>query len=473
MPTVLVVGEHHTLPAAELYETFGSARAGTGWLLGAECDAVRPGAAVSADVPLDGSGAAVRLLGRISGCVPGSRITITHDQPWAGRIVLRFTDEPGGSRLSVTAELDDAGLAWWMEQRGWVDPDDHDPRQHRIGMLTSKTGPGADFALSCEYLARLAVDEVNDDGGIHGAPLVLEVRDDGTDPARAAVEAAGMIRRGCRAIVASVTSASFESIHRGTRSSPVPLIHAVLNEGGAEAAHVFRWGERPFDQVREAVPHLRRQGSDRRWFHIGNDYSWSRGAHRATAHALDLADSRLIGYQLVPLGTSDFSRSIDLIRATGARSIVSSLVGADEVAFQRQFFAAGARDDHTMLSLAMEESTRERVGDRVSRDVWSAFGYYSSLENDANSDLRGRYLERHGRWAPPISTFSEGVYEAIILYARAAVAARGDGDEVLRRLARLRGDLPRGQVELFGHQDMRQKIHVARFTEQGYRMAEG
>jgi urea transport system substrate-binding protein len=126
-----------------------------------------------------------------------------------------------------------------------------------------------------------------------------------------------------------------------------------------------------------------------------------------------------------------------------------------------------------MLSLAMEESTRERVGDRVSRDVWSAFGYYSSLENDANSDLRGRYLERHGRWAPPISTFSEGVYEAIILYARAAVAARGDGDEVLRRLARLRGDLPRGQVELFGHQDMRQKIHVARFTEQGYRMAEG
>jgi hypothetical protein len=46
-------------------------------------------------------------------------------------------------------------------------------------------------------------------------------------------------------------------------------------------------------------------------------------------------------------------------------------------------------------------------------------------------------------------------------------------DEVLRRLARVRGDLPRGQVELLGHRDMRQKIHVARFTEQGYRMAEG
>lgn len=468
---VLVAGEHHPVTASQLYDSFGARTAGAGWLLDAQCDAVRPGAAVSAQIPLGDDGRRVQLLGRISDCVPGTRIAISHDQPWRGRIVLRFIDEPGGSRLSVNAELDNTGLAWWMEQRGWREDVEPDTTTHRIGLLTSKTGPGAVFALSCEYLAHLAVNEINSDGGLAKRRVELVIHDDATDPGRAGIEALRMVQGGCRAIIASVTSASFESVRRAAGPSGIPIIHPVLNEGGGGGANVFRWGERPLAQVRAAIPLMRADDADGRWFHIGNDYSWSHGAHRAAVRAINENGGTVTQHRFAQLGTTDFSEVIDRIRTSGARSILSSLVGADEVAFQRQLFDSGLRDQHAVLSLVMEESTRERIGSTVANGIWSAFGYFSALDTEGNKSLQRHYVHDYGAWAPPISAFSEAVYEAILLYAGAARTAKDDPTEVIRSLHQVSVDLPRGHVELSGTQVMRQRMYVARSTDDGYRLA--
>ncbi|WP_281453251.1 substrate-binding protein [Paenarthrobacter nitroguajacolicus] len=412
------------------------------------------------------------LLGRISSCVPGAKITIVHDQPWRGRIHLRFFDEPGGSSLRVSAELDDTGLAWWMEQRGWKQEVSADLRLHRISLLTSKTGPAAVFAIACEYLARLAVDQVNADGGIGGRRVELAIHDDATDPGRAALEAQRMIHSGSRAIIASVTSASFEAVRRTVASEGVPLIHPVLNEGGRGEANVFRWGERPLAQVRAAAPWMMQDGNHSRWFHVGNDYSWSHGAHRAATRAIDEAGGIVTSHAYTPLGTTDFAPLIDRIDASGAQSVLSSLVGADEVAFERQLWDSGLRGRCSVLSLVMEESTRERIGAQAANGIWSAFGYFSTLDSETNLDLKRRYFDAYGGWAPPISSISESVYEAILLYAHAARAGQASATDLVRNLRQVTAELPRGRVELNGPQVMRQRMHVAQSAGDGYRLAD-
>ncbi|WP_040831242.1 substrate-binding protein [Nocardia jiangxiensis] len=464
---VLIAGEHYPIPAEELFASFGCGTTG-GWLLGATCDAVRPGATVSASIPLGSDSADVVLLGRISSCVPGSKITITHDQPWRGRIHLRFTNEPGGSRLRVSAELDDAGLAWWMEQRGWNTTAVADPGTHRVGLLTSKTGPGAIFAVTCEYLARLAVEQINADGGITGCRVELVIHDDATDSGRAALEARRMVQSGCRAIIASVTSASFEAVRRTVATAGLPLIHPVLNEGGRGEPNVFRWGERPFAQMRAAAPSLTREGTGPNWFHIGNDYSWSHGAHRAATQVIEEDGGSLLRYAFTPLGTTDFAPLIDKIRASDASRVLSSLVGADEVSFERQLWQSGLRERCSVLSLVLEDSTRERIGAPAANGIWTAFGYFNTLDSQSNHDLTRRYRDTYGRWAPPISSFSEAVYEAILLYASAARAE----DDILRSLRRVTADLPRGHVSVNGPQVMRQRIHVGQAAGDGYHLAE-
>ncbi|MDQ1106414.1 substrate-binding protein [Nocardioides zeae] len=479
---VLVAGERHTLSAGDLYASFGSrgpggATAGAGgWLLDVDCAVVRPGAPVSARIPLGEDGPVVLLLGRISACVPGRRITVVHDQPWRGRLQLHFTDEVSdgvpGCRLRVTADLDEAGLAWWMEQRGWRDDRAPAADVHRIGLLTSKTGPGAVFAQACEYLARLAVDRVNAEGGLAGRRLEVVVHDDATDPGRAAVEARRMVQDGCRAIIGSVTSASFEAVRRAVADTGIPLIHGVLNEGGAGEDNVFRWGERPLAQMRAATRHLRPAEVGHRWHLIGNDYSWSHGAHAASRRAVDEIGGEVVTSILTPLGTTDFAEAIERLQRSDARVVVSSLVGADEVAFERQMWRSGLRERCTVVSLVMDESTREHIGDEAAAGIWTALGYFDGLETEANVALRRTYREQYGAWAPPLSSLSEGVYEAILLYAAAVRRSGGEGgSEVVRELRAVGGDLPRGRVLAAGPHAMAQQIHVARSVPGGFRIA--
>lgn len=481
---VLVAGERHPVPARELYASFGSRGAGGpvagagGWLLDVDCDAVRPGAPVSARIPLGAEGPVVLLLGRISACAPGRRITVVHDQPWRGRLQLHFTDDASdgvpGSRLRVVAELDEAGLAWWMEQRGWRDDRAPAADVHRVGLLTSKTGPGAVFAVACEYLARLAVDRVNAEGGLGGRRLEVVVHDDATDPGRAAVEALRMVQDGCRAIIGSITSASFEAVRRAVVDTGIPLIHGVLNEGGAGEDNVFRWGERPLAQMRAATRHLRGTDVGRRWHLVGNDYSWSHGAHAASRRAIDEIGGEVAASILTPLGTTDFSEAVERLRRSDARIVVSSLVGADEVAFERQMWRSGLRERCSVISLVMDESTRERIGDEAAAGIWTAMGYFDGLETEANAALRQDYRAQYGAWAPPLSSLSEGVYEAILLYADAVRRSGAPGGtELVRTLHAVGGDLPRGRVAAAGPRAMTQQIHVARSVPGGFRIAGG
>jgi branched-chain amino acid transport system substrate-binding protein len=209
----------------------------------------------------------------------------------------------------------------------------------------------------------------------------------------------------------------------------------------------------------------------RNWFLGGDDYSWSHGAHIAARAALARAGGRIVGERYVPLGTQDFGPVIERIERARADCVLSTLVGADEVAFERQSWQAGLRSQCRTLSLVLDESTRERIGDAAARGLWTAFGYFQQLDTDSNVSFLARYRAAYGKWAPPVSSLSEAVYETAQLYAGAVRATRDDDPAVVARaLHHHRADLPRGQVALTGPHSVRQAIHVAEATTGGFRL---
>lgn len=467
---VLAAKESYSAAPDCLFSLFGSSGA-PGWLFGAQCDVLAPGAVVTIVLPL-GTGAdreQVQILGRVARLVPDQQIVIWHDQPWRGTLKIKFAGLPGGGTcVTVFAELDEDGLGWLMRRRGWPAPADRNEQAHRIGLLTSKSGPGAVFAVACENLARMAVEELNADGGLRGRPVELLVADDATDPGLGAAETRRLIESGCRVVVASVTSATFGAVQRDNAAAGIPLIHPLLNEGGGGASHVLRWGERPADQLGAAAAPFMKAASGRNWFLVGDDYSWSHGAHAAARAALPRAGGRIVGERYVPLGTQDFGPVIEQIERVRADCVLSTLVGADEVAFERQSWQTGLRSRCRTLSLALDESTRERIGDAAARGLWTAFGYFQQLDTESNASFLARYRAAYGQWAPPVSSLSEAVYETAHLYAGAVRATRDhDPQAVARALHHHRADMPRGQVTLTGPHSVRQAIHVAEATTGG------
>lgn len=469
----LAAREDVALAASDLYALFG-AREGASWLFDASCDSVAPGAPVTLTVPAGPDGSEpMPILGRITRCIPGRLIEIAHDQPWQGLIRIKLTPiGPFNTRVTISAELDESGLSWIMRRRGWPDQTPKDPSVHRIGLITSKTGPAAVYTVACEYLARLAVAEMNEEGGLAGRRVELIVADDATDPRRAASEARHLVALGCRAIIASVTSASFESIRLAVTAARLPLIHPHVNEGGGDR-HVFRWGERPLDQVRAVASRAMANASGRRWYLVGNTYSWAYGAHRQGTQAIVEAGGTVAGRQRVPLGTTDFSSLLEDVQRTGADCVLSALVGADEVAFERQVSDLGLRNSWQTLSLAIEESTLERIGPDSS-GIWAAMGYFQSLDTAENTDLLARYRASAGTWAPPISTYSESMYEAFVLYAAAVRnSPKDDNAEVVRQLQNARARLPRGQVASHGADSLTQDLYVARSDGGSFQVVTG
>ena len=428
MTSTVVAAEHVVhLPRHEVFALFGSSES-SGWLFGARCDHVVEGAAVSMCLPVgDGPDReSLDLLGRFSRVVPGSLVVVEHTQPWPGRLSVRFTSvDPTRTRVRVRASVPPAGLRWLLHRVGVPLPEPPDDGSLRVGAITTMSGPGAIYSVSAEAMAELAVAEVNDDGGVAGRRLTLLTADDATDADQAAFEARRMVRLGCRAIFVNSTSASFDAVRAAVEPSGVLLVHSLINEGGGDSPTVLRLGERPRAQLEALVAPTMRATGGRQWFLVGQDYVWSRGAHRDARRVVAAAGGRVVGETLTPLGTTDFSAIIETLQRSGADLVLSSLVGADEVAFERASLRAGLRDTVRTVTLVLDEATLSHMGERAAEGLRTALGYFQDGPVTGNADLLARYRAARGTWAPPITTLSETVYEAIHQYAR---VVHGDPD---------------------------------------------
>ncbi|WP_018330622.1 ABC transporter substrate-binding protein [Actinomycetospora chiangmaiensis] len=437
--TTVAVEQTVALAPEALFALFGAGRA-AGWLFGARCDDVHVGAPVSLRLPLDRDGRQdVEVLGRLARVVPGVALDIEHTQPWRGRIGLRLAPAGAGrTRVRLRAEVPTGGLEWLLHRRGIPLPEPPDDGSLRLGAITNASGPGAVYSLSAELMAELAVAEINADGGIAGSPVRLVTADDGTDARQAAAEAVRMARLGCHAVFVNSTSASFEAVRRALAGRDVLVVHSVLNEGGGVSPTAVRFGERPRAQLEALVgPTMATTGS-RRWFLVGEDYVWSHGVHAAARHVIARAGGRVVGESLTPLGTADFARVIERITASGSELVLSSLIGADEVAFERQSEAAGLRETVRTVSLVLEESTLAHIGERAGQGLRTALAYFQDGPLAGNDDLVRRYRSAYGAWAPAITALSETIYESIHRYARvrhldAAGGAASHGRALMRR----------------------------------------
>jgi urea transport system substrate-binding protein len=465
----LTAEQHVDAPPAAVFALFG-AGTGAGWLFDAVCDRVAVGAVVTLQAPMFGMAAGpVEILGRISTVRSPSRIEIRHDQPWRGRLRVHIDPDGSGTRVRLIADLDDAGLHWLMRRRGFSVPDGGVEGTHPVGLLTSKSGSASVFASATENLAAMAVEEINADGGIRGKPVRLIVGDDATDPRLGTIEAWRLVHAGCRTIMASTTSATFTRAANELRGADVLMVQPVMNEGGMGGGLRVQLGERPESQLRAAVAPIMEVAGGRRWFLAGNDYVWPQVVHSAARRVLADDGGTVVGESFAPLGTRDFAPLIENVLRSGADIILSSFVGADLVRFERQCYAMGVRDRCRSLALALDEPTRERIGDDAATGMWGVSGYFEQLPGDLNEAFLRRYRAAYGRFAPPVSSISESVYEALHLYAMAARrAAADDAVATARELYTSRKDFPRGAVSVVGPETMQQRLFLAEAMPGGF-----
>lgn len=289
------------------------------------------------------------------------------------------------------------------------------PASGAMGLL----GP---CALACAVLAR---DTWNAQGGLDGREVRLTLLNSseanaGLDDAVRDLVDGGEVD----ALVALSNTAVCRRIAQVV-DARVPLIYTPLYEGSGLPAWVHAIGETPDRQLLPAIDWLHGRYRLRRWYLLGNDYSWPRRTHALALPAIRAGAAEVVRERYVPLGERDYDAIIEDVIATRAQVLLLSLLTADAVHFCRAFERAGLGGRVVRLSTCVEENTVLGVGADNSEGMFVAAGYFDALDSDANQAFKERYRSLFGDRAPALNSASQSVYEGFAHLQRQAQGRRG------------------------------------------------
>lgn len=414
-------------------------------------------------LPSSLSGQHAEVLGRIVRVERPYLLVIAHQLPWRGTITVKVRPGVGDScRLRLVSSVDEDIVTW--ATRFFMPPVDvnRGAGNWRIGLLSSGSGPAGVFSMATKNMATLAVEELNQDGGVLGRTIELTHGDDASHPGLGAAELVRLKASGCDVVLANVMSATFRKLLPVARRHNILLVHTLMNEGDVNGDESFQLGERPMAQASAAIPALMQATGGERFYLAGSDYCWPRSMMSAARTVIERAGGSVSGEHYLPLGTDDFTSLIESIDRHSTELVVSTFVGADEVAFEQQMHTAGVGERVRTVSFTLDESTHEYIGSTASAGLWTVFSYFQALESAENIAFLSHYRARFGADAPPVSSLTECVYEAVHLVARAAIAAGEVSPSAVGRQLRegVAFTGPRGRVEATA-KGIQQPIYVA------------
>ncbi|NYD37043.1 substrate-binding domain-containing protein [Actinomycetospora corticicola] len=332
----------------------------------------------------------------------------------------------------------------------------------QVGLVTPWQGPAGMFGLSCRMCAELAVAEINLDGGLLGRPVELHHVDGGADPGAVALEVQRLVRTNQ---VDAVVGWHISAVRRRLApriAAQVPYVYTALYEGGERTPGVLLTGETPANQLGPALEWMRTELGVRRWAVVGDDYVWPRASAAEAARWARAHDVPIVDEVYVPLGTRDFGPALRTLARGGADGVLVLLVGEDAVHFNRAFAAAGLDRWQTRLSTLMDETMLLASGERATRSLYSAAGYFEDLTTTDALEFGGRFAERFGATAPVPSSLGESCYEGMNLYAQLVRDAGTTGrEEVLAVSEQVRFGGARGEVTL-RRSHVVQDVYIAR-----------
>ncbi|WP_019936222.1 substrate-binding domain-containing protein [Bordetella sp. FB-8] len=338
----------------------------------------------------------------------------------------------------------------------------------KVAALIPMSGPAGLFGPSSRNCCELARDDINARGGILGRPLQVLYGDAGAGPQAAAQTALKLWKvSGAEVFVGMHDSAVRGALVTLFRAQ-VPYFYTPSYEGGECARGVYVNGETPQQQLAPVIPWLAAQRNLKRWYLIGNDYSWPRDTNAAAKQYIAAVGGGVVGEEYIPFSVDNFDASLAKIRASGADAVLVTLVGGASVTFNRAFAGFGLADKVTRLGTLIEENTLAGIGVQNAANLYSSAGYFAALDTPDASAFDARYRKRFAGDKSLMNALAESCYEGFLMLesiARRAGSISVDKFEPASEGANYVG--PRGKVRMHARHVI-EDIHVASVSSAGF-----
>lgn len=306
------------------------------------------------------------------------------------------------------------------------------PDSIRLGLMPPLTGLVRIYGPEIVNAARIACDEINENGGVLGQPLELIIEDDGSLPDTAVPAARRLVdEHGCVAIIGNLLSNSRIAVaQQVAEPRQIPLLNFSFYEGSITGRHFFHFAALPNQQIDKMIPFMAKRFGLKMFF-AGNNYEWPRGSIDAAKRALQVLDGVVVGEEYLPIGAcaAEVDRLLAEVARSGADVFVPYFAGQDQITLLTRFTEMGLKHHMAVVMGHYDEVMVSQLPIHVRAGFYSSNTYFMSLDTPQNQHVLHRLARLpgiQGIWPHGngfLTNFGEGTYLCVHAFANAANAA--------------------------------------------------
>lgn len=342
-----------------------------------------------------------------------------------------------------------------------------------VGSILDESGPINIYGTAMADATELAIEHINENGGVLGRPLELVSYDAQSSNAKYTQYATRLAMLDQAAVImGGITSASRDAIRAVVNRTDTLYFYNEQYEGGVCDKNVFLTGIVPSQQLAPLIPWAMKNLGSKAYV-LAADYNYGHISTDWVKEYVKEAGGEVVGSDFIPLSVAEFSSVINKLQDTNPDVVLSLLVGGNHIAFYRQFAAAGLGDEMTIVSPTFGLGNEQVVlSSDEAKDIYVAFPYIQSLENPANREFKKMWHKAYGEDYPYITDSAVAVWNGWHLWAKAVEKAGTiDTEAVIKALeSGITFNSPSGKVKLDGSSHhLIQSVHIAKTNdEQGF-----
>lgn len=321
----------------------------------------------------------------------------------------------------------------------------------RVGVLFSETGVTSTIGRSQHRGTRLAIDEINEAGGIDGRELVPVVYDAQSSPplyARLAEQL--IVEDKVNIILGCYMSSSRKAVLPIVEKWNKLLLYPTLYEGFEFSNNIIYTGAAP-NQNSVQLAEFMTTNFGARVYLVGSDYIYPYESNRIMGElVLQRQNSEKVAERYVPLEATerDFQPIIEEIRQLKPDFIFSTIVGDSTACFYRAYADAGF-DARSMpiSSLTTSEAEVSQMGGAATGHFTSA-PYFQSIDSEVNRRCLERFRARFGNDSVPNLCWEAAYFQTHLLANALAAAGSEEIAQLMPCLLGSEFDAPQGRVRI-------------------------
>ena len=323
--------------------------------------------------------------------------------------------------------------------------------QISIGVLFSQSGPMAVTEKAHLKGILMAVDEINENGGVGGLPLNPIVEDPKSDPITYRDLAKKLLtHHQVSVLFGCCASASRKALLPVVERHGALLFYPSFYEGFEYSPNIVYAGAIPNQTVIPLVEYLFRNYGNR-FALVGSDYIYPREINRIVKEFLVESRGVTTAEFYIPLNANEdlFNLTSEKLIESDSNVILSTVVGNDTAKLYEACHNKGIDPDKCPIaSLTTSESELSCMSVDSRAGHITALPYFQSIDTNTNRDFLSRYERKYGADDLPC-VYSETTYSQVHVLVRALTQINNHSPELL--LSAIHGakfDAPQGCIKI-------------------------